>query len=69
MAKCINIQPTKTYATAENAQRAVDKKIVNPALADLRYMVVQHVDGRFYPLFVGVEAISAGIHFHFNVVA
>ena len=69
MAKCINIQPTKTYATAENAQRAVDKKIVNPELADLRYMVVQHADGRFYPLFVGMEALNAGIHFHFNVVA
>ena len=69
MAKCINIQPTKTYATAENVQRAVDKKITNPELAGLRYMVVQHTDGRFFPLFVGMEALNAGVHFHFNVVA
>ena len=68
MAKCITLQPTKTYATAENAQRAVDRKITDPALAELRYMVVQHTDGRFYPLFVGVAALNASI-MHRLVVA
>jgi hypothetical protein len=69
MAQCITIEPGKTYATAENARRAVDKKVTNPALANLRYMIVQHTDGRFYPLFIGMQAAEAGMHWHFNVVA
>jgi hypothetical protein len=69
MARCITLEPTKTYATAENAKRAVDKKVTNPALVDLRYMIVQHTDGRFFPVFIGKLATEAGMHWHFNVVA
>lgn len=69
MAQCITIEPTRTYATVENVHKAVARVITNPALANLRYMVQQHTDGRFFPLFVGQESVRAGIYFHFNVVA
>lgn len=69
MAQSITITPTRTYSTPENARRAVDKKITNPDLAHLRYMVMQHTDGRYFPLFIGTEAVQAGVHFHFNIVA
>jgi len=69
MAQCITIEPTRTYATVENVHKAVARVITNPALANLRYMVQQHTDGRFFPLFVGQESVQAGIYFHFNVVA
>ena len=69
MAKCITIEPTKTYATAENAIKAVNRVITNPELANIRYMIVTHTDGRFFPLFIGMDAVQAGIHFHFNVAA
>lgn len=66
MAKLLTITPSKTYATAQNAQRAVDK--VFPSESDLRYIMMRTEDGRFYPLFIGMSAIEAGVHFHFNVV-
>lgn len=69
MPRAITIEPTKTYATVENVHKAVERVITNPALANLRYMVQQHTDGRFYPLFVGMAAVEAGIFHHFNVVA
>ena len=69
MAKHVTIQPTKTYATAENAIKAVDRVITNPDLADLRYLIMRDAVGRFFPLFVGEKAVHAGIHWHFAVVA
>lgn len=72
MSKHIELTPTKTYATAENAHKAVAKKfpaeIVNTNLGPLRYIVMTHTDGRFFPVFIGVNAIHYGVHFHFNVL-
>lgn len=68
----VEIIPTKTYKTAANAHAAVAKKISpnleQPHLGAIRYIVVQHTNGRFYPLFIGINALNYGIHFHFNVI-
>ena len=74
MAKHLEITPAKTYATRENVIKAVEKK----GFADevrhggqvhqLRYIIMTHTDGRFFPVFLGETAVQAGVHFHFNVV-
>lgn len=73
MIKHIELTPTKTYATRENAIKAVEKKFGPRMTADngenLFYFVHTHTDGRFFPVFVGERAVQAMVHFHFNVVA
>ena len=54
----------KTYATKENARKAVAKI----GAERLRHFIMQNDEGRFFPVFVGQEALQEGIHFHFNVV-
>ena len=54
----------KTYATADNARKAVAKK----GLEGFRHFIMQDERGRFFPVFVGQEAVQNGVHFHFNVV-
>ena len=68
MANLIQITPVRTYANRENAQKAVEKKIPADRLTELRYFIHQHIDGRFFPVFIGQQALQHGIHFHFNVV-
>ena len=70
--KHIEITPVKTYKTAANAHAAVAKKI-SPTLecerfGPIRYIVTQTEDGRYYPLFIGVQALHYGIHQHFCVI-
>lgn len=66
-------EPTKTYATRENAIKAVQKVFgANEShfgSADIRYMVMQHTDGRWFPVFFGQSALQHGAHHCFNVVA
>lgn len=73
MAHFVELTPVKTYATAENAHKAVSKKfptdVDHPNFAGLRYIVMQHTDGRFFPVFIGINACHYGVHFHFNVLA
>lgn len=72
MIRSIELTPNKTYATVENAHKAVAKKFGERMSADgenLCYFIHTHTDGRFFPVFVGYPAIQAGVHFHFNVVA
>lgn len=64
--KKIELKLTKTYATEENADKAVKKLLGD---ADLRYFVMPTKDGRFYPVFVGQSAIQANVHFHFHCIA
>lgn len=54
----------KTYATKKNAQKAVAKV----GAENIRHFYMTGEDGRWFPVFVGQEAMQAGIHFHFNVV-
>ena len=58
------ITAAKTYATKENARKAVAKI----GAERLRHFIMQNDDGRFFPVFVGQEAMQEGIHFHFSVV-
>lgn len=70
MARKIDIEFTKTYATPANAEKAVAKLLgVDHAKThdELRYMIVP-VEGRFGVLFIGNSALAAGMHFHFNCV-
>lgn len=67
----IKIQPTKTYATAANAVKAVEKALPPdaPANQGLRYFLMQDDDGRFFPVFLGQSAVQRGIQFiGFNIV-
>jgi len=60
-----DIVPFKTYATKENAVKAVEKA----GFQSTRHFIMCHEDSRrFFPVFIGQEAVQRGIHFHFNVV-
>lgn len=66
MATLVKLEATRTYATRENAVKAVAKKNIPD---EFRYII--HTDeetGRFYPVFLGEKCIQYGIHFHFHVV-
>lgn len=73
MAKLITLQPAKTYATIENAIKAVEKKYPSPGFSDeanLTYFIHrEEATGRYFPVFLGERAIRAMVHFNFNVVA
>lgn len=63
------IEFTKTYATEANAEKAVAKA---GKLAEQRYDILPViVEGkiRYGVLFIGMDALQAGAHWHFNVVA
>lgn len=69
MPRLLNLELTKTYATRENAIKAVNKKLSHQGYDNLRYIVyVDPASGRFFPVFIGQECLQAGIHFHFHVV-
>lgn len=80
MANLINLTPNKTYATRENAIKAVEKKFPSSVreYSELTYFL-QEVrkggdgtdaeDRRFFPVFIGERALRAMVHFHFHVVA
>lgn len=57
------ITPVKTYASYQNARKAVEKK----GFQNERHFIMEDL-GRFYPVFIGERAIERGIHFHFNVI-
>lgn len=72
-AKLHNIQFHKTYATPENAIKAVEKLL--PKLHDLntqlRYFlhpVVENNKIRYGVVFIGESSMQAGVHFHFNII-
>jgi hypothetical protein len=52
-----------TYATADNARKAVAKK----GFEHLRHFIMTSDDGRFFPIFLGEVAVQEGVHFHFTV--
>ena len=55
---------TKTYATEINADKAVAKA----GLEKFRHFIMRTSDNRFFPVFVGQEAVQAGVHFQFHIV-
>lgn len=58
------VTAVKTYATADNARKAVAKK----GFEGYRHFLMQNEEGRWFPVFVGQEALQNGVHFHFNIV-
>jgi len=58
MATRITLTPSKTYATAENAEKAA------AVYGDNVRFVVMQIGERFAPVFLGEQAIQAGVHFH-----
>jgi len=71
MIQHIELNPNKTYATRENAVKAVEKAFGERVTAqngeNLRYILSVNADGRFFPVFLGERALQAGVHFHFCV--
>lgn len=65
----IKFDMVRSYATRENARAAVSKKfgLLKPNLR-YRFFIYTREDGRFVPVFIGQEAVTAGIHFDFTVV-
>jgi len=68
VARRIEITPCKTYKTPQNAVKAVERVIPPEAWPNLRYFIMTHTDGRFFPVFVGQETMRAGVHFRFNCI-
>lgn len=70
-AHLLKLEANKTYATRENAIKAVQKKYgpncEHSGSADVRYLLVQDDAGRWFPVFVGQSALQHMVHFHFNV--
>ena len=67
----VKLDSRKTYALKANAIRAVEK-FYGPneehfGAADIRYVVVQGDDLRWFPIFIGQSALAHGVHFHFTV--
>ena len=68
MNKRISLEFIRTYASERNAEAAVARS----GLEGLRYIVVPVETGegvRYGVAFVGMDAIEAGAHFHFNCLA
>lgn len=65
MARQFAAKMPNTYATVENAVKAVEKT----SYADLRYVIAVDGTGRFFPMFLGnQEALERGVHFKFAVM-
>lgn len=67
MARKIQLNATKTYATEDNADKAIER-FPSIVAADVNYFIARTADGRFFPVFIGAKAVNLGIHFHFHVV-
>jgi hypothetical protein len=69
MARLVTLEAPRTYATEKNAIAAVEKKFPESGRDGLRYFIYRNAEGRYFPAFIGYEAVHKGVHFHFNVVA
>lgn len=69
MAKLIKFELTKSYATFDNAVKAVAKYGITDEADGLNYFIHRdEATGRYFPVFVGERAIQRGIHFRFHIV-
>lgn len=65
MARRFHLDPSKTYKTEADAQKAVEKLSLP---GNCRYFITLDAQGRFFPVFVGSEGMQYGVHFHFPVI-
>jgi hypothetical protein len=63
MAKLLKGEGVKTYATYANAVKAAEK--IYGEEDTLRYMVAATPEGRFFPAFIGQEALQMQTFLHF----
>ena len=61
--RLFNTKMQRTFATVSNAEKAVEKS----GFADHRYIIAVDATGRYFPVFIGEDAVNKGIHFHFAV--
>lgn len=59
------ITAPKTYATKENAIKAVAKT----GDEVFRHFYMTNENGRWFPVFVGEVAMQHGVHFRWNVIS
>lgn len=64
----MEITPCKTYKTEANVEKAI-AKVFGESKTVFRYFIRVHTDGRFFPVFVGQEALTHGVQLNFNVIA
>lgn len=71
MARLIELTGAKTYKTYANAVKAVEVTCFgSDAYAHLRYFIYREEStGRYFPVFIGMQALQDQIHFRFHVVA
>lgn len=68
MATQVVVNPQKTYISPDNARAAIAKYPFIDENRELRYVILQNAQGRYFPAFLGDKAIQAGVHFHFAVI-
>ena len=69
-AQLITLEANKTYKTRKNAIEAVEKFFADKEGGCVhRYFITVGEDGRFFPVFIGQQAVTDMLHFRFNVVA
>lgn len=61
------ITPTKTYASLENARKAVAKSSDD---ASIRHFYMTTPEGRWFPVFqpTSEEVANTGVHFRWNCI-
>lgn len=68
--RLLKLEGVRTYATRENAEKAVAKAFGDSPSGDtVLYIIYTTEEGRFFPVFVGQSALDNLLHFKFNVVA
>ena len=60
------LTPVKSYKTADTARAAV-KKTGDEIYR--HFIAKDPVNGRYFPVFVGQDPLTNGVHFRWNVIA
>lgn len=68
MATQVTVNPQKTYISPDNARAAIAKFPAIDNNPELRYVILQNEEGRYFAAFLGEIAVQYGIHFHFAVI-
>lgn len=68
MCRQVEVTPSKTYKTKENAIKAFESKFGD--VNEIRYFITQNEEGRYFPVCLMGDGtcLQHGVHFHFNVV-
>ena len=66
-----DLKPSKTYATKENAIKAVEKLFNHPEHGEelLHFTVVCNEEGRYFPICMHDAAVKVGAFAHFVTIS